>query len=164
MQNLHTLSALAISVCLSGCIANPTGIGMEATGFTESRGLGLVPGYSSKQMSKDQWQVYATGNGHTSASRIFLIAKVRAAQITIENGYHYMRYTGETRVDCQKMNGAVNNVSPHVAGMLRVTNQPGEGYESAQSVIDENMATLKSEPSAEERGLAFEELRSSCYG
>lgn len=164
MKSSFTVAILVVSACLSGCIANPTGVGMKATGFTESRGLGLVPGYSSKQKSKNEWAVNAYGNGHTSPSRIFLIAKVRAAQIAVENGYTYMKFTGDISVSCQKMNGALNNVSPHVAGMLHATNQPGPGYEAAQDVLNQNLATVRSEPDSSERGTAFEQLRASCYG
>jgi hypothetical protein len=71
---------LCFALCaLTACGAKDLGLGLKATGFTESRGIGFIDGYSVKQTTNNSWDICFSGNEVTSPERAYRIAKVRAA-------------------------------------------------------------------------------------
>jgi hypothetical protein len=65
---------VALGVTLAGC----------ATGYQSS---GLTGGYTDLQLSADTYRVTVQGNGYTSTARAENIGLLRAAELTIQNGY-----------------------------------------------------------------------------
>jgi hypothetical protein len=147
---------------LVACIADPSGRGMNATGLSESRGLGLVPGYSVKRKAADLWQVDVSANEYTSPHRMMQISKVRAAQLALENGYTHIKFKGEMAGSCSFQNGTYISVAPYYKGKSQASRQAAPGFESAQAVLDEHLASVTREPSPQERAAAYAELRRGC--
>ena len=68
---------------LAGC-TTPTAYGPN----------GLKGGYSEDRLASDTWAVKAEGNVYSTKSRMLDIAMMRAAELTIENGFVSFEVTG----------------------------------------------------------------------
>jgi hypothetical protein len=148
---------------LTACGAEHLGLGLKATGFTESRGLGFIDGYSVKQITTNSWEIRFTGNEVTSPERAYRIAKVRAAQVALQNGFSYITFTHDIQVNCVQQNGLAIAASPRLTGIAQASNEKISGSESAQNILDELLDDVKRDPDSQQRGVAFSQLRQSCY-
>lgn len=73
---LYLLSIIGIITILSGC-------------STTYKSTGLTGGYSDTRLSSDIFQVSFRGNGFTSREKASDFSLLRAAELTIQNGFNY---------------------------------------------------------------------------
>lgn len=64
---------------------------------TTSQPMGFSGGYSDLQLSGDTFQVTFQGNGYTSRERVTDLLLLRAAELTVEQGYAYFIVVGRER-------------------------------------------------------------------
>lgn len=80
-------AAIIVAAALSGC----------ATPYEPS---GLMGGFDEVRVSANSYRISVQGNGYTSSERAEQIMMLRAAELTLQNGYtHYAIQGRETATD-----------------------------------------------------------------
>lgn len=75
-MSIGRLTGIILTVALFGC----------ATGYQES---GFTGGFTETRVSENAWVIRFDGNGYTGAGRVRDYALLRAAEVTLQNGFRY---------------------------------------------------------------------------
>ena len=100
---MKKLGALGLALALAGC----------ATAYQP---MGFSGGFEELKLSQDTYRIRVSGNGYTSTGRAENIALLRAAELTLQDGYERFVI----------LNGGV---SQELAGTTDVTVNPGFTHE-----------------------------------
>jgi hypothetical protein len=120
--------------------------------------VGLTGGYSEVKLNSNTYQITVSGNGYTSADRAQKIALLRAADLTVQNGYSRFvvvgggvsnQYAGTTPVFVNRIGGTFIAsggdaiVKPGGSMTIRMVNQSDPLFANA---IDANLIAAQLRP------------------
>ena len=91
---MKTLIFVVLAVLMFGCA-------------TSYQSKGLMGGYSETQLAPDTFKVSFGGNGYTSGERAQDFTLLRAAELTLQNGYNYFVVINESNT---------KSISTHTTG------------------------------------------------
>lgn len=158
---IRVTPVLLLALGLAACDVRSSATSLKATGYNESRGLGLISGYSSKKVSNDRWQVNFDGNQLTSVERAKSIAQLRAAQIAEENGFSHFEFKSQDLVRCDRT-PTLTTAMPVIKGVATYSNQPQDGYLDARDYLAANMPLVQGDATTAEKQSAFDHMLQQC--
>jgi hypothetical protein len=129
---------LAVSASLAGCST-----GYHARGFAGGL-MGLSGGYEEFPMSRNVYRITFKGNGYTSKSRAQALALLRAADLTLENGFTHFILLSES--DASR---SINLATPQQAVTTGTANFYGDtAYLNATTTTTGGYSTRIDKPGA----------------
>jgi hypothetical protein len=161
MKKLASCVLILGTTLLNGCVTDGGASYAEAVAYQPGRGLGLIPGYTSKKIADNKWQVSMSGNNYNPPSQVVLMTQVRAAQLAVENGYSHFRFLSTPKVSCQSYNYTqINNA--FVQGEMEGAPGAQPGFVDAQAFLNEHLAEAQRKPTTAEKAAAYNEINNNC--
>jgi hypothetical protein len=151
------LLQLASSIAIAGNLYNPdrSATLYGKTGFFHKNGY-------VRKLTATQWKVDYAGSNVTSGERLVQLATLRAANLALEKGFKYFRFTVEKKsLSCFHNESA--SIVPSISGTAYLSPTMVSGYQSALQFSQQQTPILAADASTDEKSTTFADWQASCF-